>query len=59
MNGKIISDEMIGHLLQLADWAPTHGRTEPWRFIVFSSTSIHEFARDHSKLYRDNTPDER
>ncbi|GAA5533187.1 nitroreductase [Deinococcus aluminii] len=23
-------------LLEAANWAPTHGRTEPWRFVVFT-----------------------
>ena len=24
-------------MLEAANWAPTHGRTEPWRFVVFST----------------------
>ena len=35
MNGKKIPDEQVRELLKLANWAPTHGRTEPWRFIVY------------------------
>ena len=23
-------------MLEAANWAPTHGKTEPWRFVVFS-----------------------
>jgi nitroreductase len=26
---------VLERLLDAANWAPTHGRTEPWRFIVF------------------------
>src|SRR2546423_15482648 len=59
MNGKVIGDDKITHLLRLADWAPTHGRTEPWRFIVYGNAKIKEFAADHSNLYRDHTPAER
>ena len=59
MNGKVIPDELIDQLLQLADWAPTHGRTEPWRFIVFGNGRIKQFAEDHANMYRDNVPPER
>lgn len=59
MNGKIIADETVNHLLQLADWAPTHGRTEPWRFIVYGPDKVKSFAQDHAGMYRDNTPQER
>ena len=24
-------------LLEAASWAPSHGRTEPWRFVVFDT----------------------
>ena len=33
MNGKKIPDEQVKELLKLANWAPTHGRTEPWRLL--------------------------
>lgn len=29
MNGKLIPDEQVQQLLELADWAPTHANTEP------------------------------
>lgn len=33
--GRAITDEDIRLLLEGANWAPTHKRTEPWRFVVF------------------------
>mmetsp|Transcript_96220 Transcript_96220/g.310667 ORF Transcript_96220/g.310667 Transcript_96220/m.310667 type:complete len:272 (-) Transcript_96220:64-879(-) len=33
--GRAITDEDIQLLLDGANWAPTHKRTEPWRFVVF------------------------
>ena len=30
-----VSREQIERLLQAAKWAPTHGKTEPWRFLIF------------------------
>lgn len=33
-NDEAISKEEIGKLLEAANWAPSHKRTEPWRFKV-------------------------
>ena len=33
-NGKPIASETIETILEAANWAPTHKRTEPWRFKV-------------------------
>ncbi|MEO5996263.1 MAG: nitroreductase [Chitinophagaceae bacterium] len=55
MNGKVIQDELIDVLLELANWAPTHGRTEPWRFIVYANEKARAFCEDHAKLYKNNT----
>ncbi len=33
---EVIPDKDIKKLLELANWAPTHRKTEPWRFKVFS-----------------------
>lgn len=27
----------IDRLLEAANWAPTHGKTEPWRFVIFET----------------------
>lgn len=59
MNGKKIDNALIQRLLILADWAPTHGRTEPWRFIVYEQESIGKFCRDHAELYRNGTDPEK
>jgi len=59
MNGKKIPDEQVGELLKLANWAPTHGRTEPWRFIVYPGEKVKEFCRQHAELYKTYTPPEK
>ena len=33
-NGESVSREEVEQLLEAANWAPTHGRTEPWRYVV-------------------------
>ncbi|MBW0162291.1 MAG: nitroreductase [Sediminibacterium sp. Gen4] len=58
MNGKKINPSIIQQLLILADWAPTHGRTEPWRFIVFSGDGLARFSQQHADLYKNHTPEE-
>lgn len=55
MNGGKIPDEQVQSLLELADWAPTHGQTEPWRFVVYSNPS--DFCHRHAELYKENTPE--
>jgi nitroreductase len=54
MNGRKIPDEQIDELLQLADWAPTHANTEPWKFIVYADGKA--FGKQHAELYKANTP---
>lgn len=32
----------VEKILEAANWAPTHGKTEPWRFVVLSPTAFTE-----------------
>ena len=59
MNGKKIDNTVIKQLLELADWAPTHARTEPWRFIVYEGDAKTSFCLDHAALYKANTDPEK
>ena len=59
MNGQLIPDETIQQLLELADWAPTHGRTEPWLFFVYKGASLKQFGQDHAALYREHSSEEK
>jgi len=34
--GLAVPDQQVRKMLEAARWAPTHGKTEPWRFVVFS-----------------------
>jgi len=40
---KTIPDEDIWKLLEVANYAPTHKLTEPWRFKVFSANKVKDF----------------
>jgi len=56
-NGDSISKEELDLILECANWAPTHRRTEPWRFKVFYSEISRKNLSDFlSKKYTDVTP---
>lgn len=57
-NGKIIDSAIIDRLVEAANWAPTHGLTEPWRFVIFDGGGIKRFCQDHADLYKANTDPE-
>jgi nitroreductase len=56
LNGKKIDDQQVKQLLELGNWAPTHGSTEPWRFLVYSGDAVRDFCHQHAELYRQSTP---
>jgi nitroreductase len=58
-NGKTIDDQQVRQLLELANWAPSHGLTEPWRFIVYSGDAVRQFCHQHAEQYRRTTPPEK
>jgi len=50
--GKIIPDDIIWQLLENANWAPSHKRTEPWRFVVFTGAGLQRLAQFQADLYQ-------
>lgn len=59
MNGQIIADETVNELIALADWAPTHGRTEPWLFFVYGGEALQQFGKTHAGLYWQHTAEDK
>ena len=53
MNGNKIPNGHIAAILELANWAPTHAYTEPWRFIVYENPA--EFCQQHAEVYKLNS----
>ena len=55
-----IQRDQIELILNNAQWAPNHGNTEPWRFIVFESeNSRNELSQTLGKIYLEEiAPDE-
>jgi nitroreductase len=58
MNGGQIPNDTVAQLLALANWAPTHGRTEPWRFVIFAHEKVAAYCQLHAELYKNHTPAE-
>ncbi|MDP4263961.1 MAG: nitroreductase [Bacteroidota bacterium] len=50
--GKRINDDIIKQILINATWAPNHGKTEPWRFTVFTGDGLKKLAAFQSELYK-------
>lgn len=53
LKGKIVPENVVREMLENATWAPTHGFTEPWRFMVFSGEGIEKLARFQAGLYKE------
>lgn len=54
-NGKTIEDRIVWLILENANWAPTHGLTQPWRFKVFTGSSLEKLANFQADLYKQTT----
>ncbi|HXH18322.1 MAG TPA: nitroreductase [Chitinophagales bacterium] len=54
--GGKVDDSIIDEMLENANWAPTHGITEPWRFMVFCGEGLRKLAQFQAELYRKLTP---
>lgn len=55
-NDRDIDRETLELLLEAANWAPTHKRTEPWRFKVFTGSAKEELGAFLAKKYQEVDP---
>src|SRR5687768_7922933 len=53
--GKKVEDEMVLQILENATWAPNHGQTEPWKFVVFTGEGLKKLAHFQSELYKESS----
>lgn len=51
MTGNTVSKESIMAMLEAANWAPTHGRTEPWRFVVLGKQGMQDMQLLTADIY--------
>ena len=52
---KTIEKDKILQLLELANYAPSHRRTEPWRFTVFQNEAKIDFFKTLASIYKSGT----
>jgi len=50
--GKKVDDEIVKEIVTNALWAPNHGQTEPWQFVVFTGEGLRKFAAFQSEIYK-------
>lgn len=52
-NDIAIDDEQIKSIIEAANWAPTHKKTEPWRFKVLKGKTKNNFGDFLAKKYQE------
>lgn len=50
--------KLLEELLENANYAPTHGLTEPWRFVVFQGDARQDLANELQACYRESVLEE-
>lgn len=53
-----IDQEIINVVLNNARWAPTHKKTEPWRFVVIKNEKLQLLSNFLSDFYKSKTKEE-
>ena len=59
MSGQQVPQEVIDKMLELANWAPTHRNTEPWRFKAYSGDAMNRMLDFCKQCYVRDTPAEK
>ena len=54
--GEQIPDDIILQILEAANWAPTHKKTEPWRFKILQNHGREKLANFMADWYEEYTP---
>ncbi len=54
-----VSREDILTILEAANAAPTHKRTQPWRFVVFRGEGLNRLGSELARIYKSVTPEEK
>ncbi|MGB1241091.1 MAG: nitroreductase family protein [Chitinophagales bacterium] len=51
---RVIDSNIVETLLENANWAPTHGMNEPWRFKIFAGESRQKLGGFLANWYKEN-----
>lgn len=52
-----VDRSLLTQLLENANWAPSHGLTEPWRFNIYQGAARQELSEIMQRIYRETTPE--
>lgn len=52
---KKVDDAIVQQILDNATWAPNHGQTEPWKFVVFTGEGLQKLATFQSEFYKQDS----
>lgn len=55
-SSRKVHKDQLEVILTNAQWAPTHGNTQPWRFKVFTEKGLNRLSDFLSKTYLELTP---
>lgn len=59
MSDAEVAEEDLRAILENANWAPTHGLTEPWRFKIYRGAARAELATALADLYERAVPEDK
>ncbi|MBV6405512.1 MAG: nitroreductase [Flavobacteriales bacterium] len=59
MSDRTVQRDMVERILSNATWAPNHGMTQPWRFIVFAGEARRRLSDFMGAEYTRITPPEK
>ena len=54
-SGRKVHREIVENLLNNGLWAPTHGMTQPWKFVVFIDEGVQRLADFYVNMYKSQT----
>jgi nitroreductase len=58
MSNKAVAEDDLRAILENANWAPTHGLTEPWRFNIYRGAARAKLAEALGSLYDRVVPED-
>ena len=53
-----VLDDQLKEILNSARWAPTHGMTEPWHFVIFQERALNDLGMFMANNYKSFTESE-
>ena len=53
---RAVERSLLTQVLEDATWAPTHGLTEPWKFVVHQGAARQRLAETMQRIYQETTP---